>query len=87
MRVEHLVGRFYDNFERLEEVTEEVLPRLNAAKVTEFARHGLRSLSQSYECLDASRTWVTYWVLHSLELLDQDIDPSTQRAVTCFLST
>jgi protein farnesyltransferase subunit beta len=31
---------------------------------------GLRQLNPGYVCLDASRPWILFWVLHSLALLD-----------------
>jgi len=31
---------------------------------------GLHGLSSNYECLDASRPWLCYWIVHSLDLLD-----------------
>ena len=27
-------------------------------------------LQQSFQCLDASRPWLTYWICHSLAILD-----------------
>lgn len=30
----------------------------------------------SPQCLDASRPWLCYWILHSLELLDEPIPDS-----------
>lgn len=36
--------------------------------------HGLTSnLSRKFECLDASRPWLVYWMTHSLRLLDAPI--------------
>ena len=37
-----------------------------------FQLRGLQQLSPGYACLDASRPWLVYWILHSLELLEQD---------------
>ena len=38
------------------------------------------------KCLDASRTWVCYWNLHSLELLEVPIPDETKKAVISFLN-
>lgn len=46
----------------------------------------LRTLPNSYECLDASRTWLVYWILHSLWLLNDMPDSETQSDVVHFLS-
>ena len=29
------------------------------------------------QCLDASRPWLCYWILHSLELLDESLSDET----------
>ncbi|EDO45865.1 predicted protein [Nematostella vectensis] len=38
-----------------------------------YVRRGLVRLSDSYECLDASRPWLCYWMLHSLKLLGEEV--------------
>ena len=44
------------------------------------------NLSEGYECLDSSRPWILYWILHSLELLDYYItDPVQIDAIINFL--
>lgn len=44
-------------------------PRLQRERTLNFLRKGLKNLSAGYECLDASRPWLVYWIVHSLELL------------------
>ncbi|XP_023993352.2 protein farnesyltransferase subunit beta, partial [Salvelinus sp. IW2-2015] len=39
----------------------------------QYLKKGLRHLSDAYECLDASRPWLCYWILHSLELLEEPV--------------
>ena len=34
---------------------------------------GLTYLPESYSCLDASRPWLCYWILHSMEVLNIEI--------------
>jgi protein farnesyltransferase subunit beta len=47
----------------------------------------LESLSEGYCCLDASRPWLVYWIVHSLELLGEDIDDEKQKsAIVQFLA-
>ncbi|CAM9224600.1 unnamed protein product [Phaeothamnion confervicola] len=36
-----------------------------------FLLRGLESLGSGYVSLDASRPWITYWILHSLDLLGE----------------
>lgn len=45
-------------------------PRLMREKHVAYLLRGLRSLSPGYVSLDASRPWLCYWILHSLDLLD-----------------
>lgn len=45
-------------------------PSLKKKRHIDFLTAGLRELGVSYQCLDASRTWICYWILHSLDLLD-----------------
>ena len=35
------------------------------------------------KCLDSSRPWLCYWILHSLELLDQPITKETAKQYVC----
>lgn len=47
---------------------------LNRQMHVDFCRNGLiKSLSSGYVCLDASRPWLCYWMLHSLQLLQPDL--------------
>ncbi|KAM4664528.1 protein farnesyltransferase subunit beta-like [Discoglossus pictus] len=50
-----------------------------------YLRKGLRYLSDSYECLDASRPWLCYWIVHSMALLDEPIPESVASDVCEFL--
>ncbi|KAJ8614444.1 hypothetical protein CTAYLR_000801, partial [Chrysophaeum taylorii] len=45
-------------------------PRLMREKHVTYLQRGLASLSAAYVSLDASRPWLCYWILHSLDLLD-----------------
>lgn len=60
-------------------------PILNRAKHVTFLKKGLKNLSESYECLDASRPWLCYWILHSLALLEEPISEEVKDQVTDFL--
>ena len=53
-----------------------------------FLRKGLKDLSEGYECLDASRPWLVYWILHSLELLGEldAVSAEDKAAVVTFLA-
>ncbi|XP_067940029.1 protein farnesyltransferase subunit beta-like [Watersipora subatra] len=51
-----------------------------------FLMKGLTRLSGSYSCLDASRPWLCFWILHSLELLGVTIPSELQTQVPEFLA-
>ena len=48
-------------------------PHLEREKHLSYLKKGLLQLSSAYECLDASRPWLCYWILHSCQLLDVEI--------------
>ena len=76
-----LLKRAEDGLERLDD-----FPMLNRHKTIPFLKKGLRELSEGYECFDASRPWLVYWILHSLELLEEPLSEEEKSAVTKFLS-
>ena len=62
-------------FEIFEAHNEEIdnLPVLNRHRTVRFLAQGLEHLAGGYDCLDASRPWLVYWILHSLELLGETL--------------
>ena len=54
-------------------------------KHIDFLKRGLVRLSSDYECLDASRPWLCYWIVHSLSLLDYTLLPAETHKVVEFL--
>jgi len=73
-------------FEKFEALGFDTSPVLNRGKTVNFLRRGLRELSEGYECLDASRPWLVYWILHSLELLGEPITPKEKSEFSSFLA-
>lgn len=61
------------------------LPSLKRDQHLLFLKKGLQHLSNSYECLDASRSWLCYWILHSLELLDEHVSNDEITLISQFL--
>lgn len=59
--------------------------RLWRDKHIQFLKRGLVRLSSDYECLDASRPWLCYWIVHSLSLLDYTLLPAEAHNVVEFL--
>lgn len=52
----------------------------------QFLLKSLLNLSQGISSLDASRPWLVYWILHSLELLSVDIPAELRMQVVAFLA-
>ncbi|KAG1671435.1 Protein farnesyltransferase subunit beta [Nymphon striatum] len=50
-----------------------------------YLMKGLTNLHEGYECLDSSRPWLCYWILHSLELLDEHCSAETASKISGFL--
>uniref|UniRef100_A0A8C6UTN3 Protein farnesyltransferase subunit beta n=1 Tax=Neogobius melanostomus TaxID=47308 RepID=A0A8C6UTN3_9GOBI len=61
-------------------------PTLLREQHYQYLKKGLRHLSDAYECLDASRPWLCFWILHSLELLEEPIPTNIASDVCHFLS-
>ncbi|KAI7879783.1 terpenoid cyclases/Protein prenyltransferase [Lichtheimia hyalospora FSU 10163] len=52
-----------------------------------YLKRGLNHLSRWMVVLDASKPWLAYWILHSLELLEADITPDiVQRGIASIRS-
>ena len=45
-----------------------------------------RHLADCFECLDASRPWLCYWILHSFSLLHSPVSRDVANDVIDFLS-
>ncbi|KAK9497123.1 hypothetical protein O3M35_004499 [Rhynocoris fuscipes] len=63
------------------------LPNLRKSLHIEYLLGSLKNLPSSYEVMDSSRTWTVYWVLHSLALLQYDVDPNLKLAIINFLKS
>ena len=48
-------------------------PNLDRDATLRYLHRGLVHLSAEYACLDASRPWLIYWILHALELLGEEV--------------
>lgn len=60
-------------------------PVLERFKHLAYLNKGLCYLSESYEVLDASRPWLCYWIVHSLELLGEKFTPEQSSSIAQFL--
>ncbi|XP_029454753.1 protein farnesyltransferase subunit beta-like isoform X2 [Rhinatrema bivittatum] len=82
-KVEERVQDVFNAYKIAQQWSQLVLER---EKHFHYLKRGLRHLSDAYECLDASRPWLCYWILHSLELLDEPVPESVASDVCQFLA-
>ncbi|KAG6462257.1 protein farnesyltransferase subunit beta [Manduca sexta] len=83
--VENMVLKMYKKFEK-DSAIDPDLPLLKRDVHAKVLKSSLKSLPISYECLDASRTWLVYWILHSLWILNDMPDDETLSHTVEFLS-
>ncbi|XP_014203679.1 protein farnesyltransferase subunit beta [Copidosoma floridanum] len=61
-------------------------PVLNKFRHISFLKDSLTHLSKNYECLDSSRPWLCYWILHSLQILGVTLEDEDYSKIVNFLS-
>nr|CAD7451952.1 unnamed protein product [Timema tahoe] len=71
-KVEKTVAELFRIFSKRAEIDIEA-PSLLWMEHSHFLKTSLFTLSKSFQCLDSSRPWLCYWILHGLELLDQTL--------------
>ena len=84
-KVERSVSAIYSKLRDSNDVVGEGVHLLRE-KHLHYLKRGIRHLSANFECLDASRPWLCYWILHSMALLDCPIPDDVARDVVGFLS-
>ena len=65
--------RLYELFQSANGGNIKITPTLRRDKTITFLLRGLKHLSDGFQCLDASRPWLVYWIIHSLELLNVSV--------------
>ena len=65
--------RLYELFQSANGGNIKITPTLRRDKTVTFLLRGLKHLSDGFQCLDASRPWLVYWIIHSLELLNVSV--------------
>lgn len=76
MDVEYTIKIIYRQFEKESSIDPE-LPKLKKSLHIKALKHWLKALPSNYACLDASRPWLIYWILHSLWILNDMPDTET----------
>uniref|UniRef100_A0A669QDF1 Protein farnesyltransferase subunit beta n=1 Tax=Phasianus colchicus TaxID=9054 RepID=A0A669QDF1_PHACC len=81
-KVEDIVQEVFDAYKTNHHAVQFVLQR---EKHFHYLKRGLRQLGEAYEAAPV-RPWLCYWILHSLELLEEPIPQSIASDVCQFLS-
>lgn len=84
-KVEESIEDLYDLFSKTIESNSNA-PELLRLQHSNFLKKALFRLPKLYQCLDASRPWLCYWILHSLELLEESLSSVDISNVAQFLS-
>jgi protein farnesyltransferase subunit beta len=61
-------------------------PAFNRPATLRFLYRGLSHLSEGYSCLDSSRPWLTYWIIHALTLCGEVLEKPHKEMVIRFLA-
>ncbi|XP_011137392.2 protein farnesyltransferase subunit beta [Harpegnathos saltator] len=61
-------------------------PTLIKQRHISFLKKSINNLSGAYECLDCSKPWLCYWILHSLEILGERLGDEEYSKIAGFLA-
>jgi protein farnesyltransferase subunit beta len=84
LHVESLIEKCFSRFEQLSSM-DPTLPYFYRKQHMRFLEQSLRLLSRAYECLDASRPWIVYWILQSAHCLNMKFSSDVHRDIIHFL--
>jgi len=79
--VESSCLRLYELFQSANGGNIKITPTLRRDKTVTFLLRGLKHLSDGFQCLDASRPWLVYWIIHSLELLNVSVSGEQKKQI------
>ncbi|VVC91523.1 unnamed protein product [Leptidea sinapis] len=83
--VETIIKKIYRHFDCLV-YQDPNLPKLNKKVHSKILKSWLKQLPVNYSCLDASRPWLVYWILHALWLLNDMPDSEILSSIVNFLA-
>ncbi|KAK5648446.1 hypothetical protein RI129_003338 [Pyrocoelia pectoralis] len=84
IQVERSVQEIFKSF-KLRCDIDSNLPKLLRWEHIQALKHWLTFLPPGYKSLDASRTWICYWILHSLSLLEVKLSDDMKDSLVDFL--
>lgn len=86
--VESSIEEVYSAFDKTRElIVNPDFPELQKSLTQDYLLSNLLSQKIQYEVYDCNRAWLCYWIIHSLSLLNYELDESIKRSVVKFLST
>ncbi|KAF8390402.1 hypothetical protein HHK36_024928 [Tetracentron sinense] len=84
--VEGKVFEIYKLFGNVPRHAQTLMLELQRDKHMEYLTKGLRQLGPGFCVLDANRTWLCYWILHSIALLGESVEDELENNAIDFLS-
>ncbi|XVF16432.1 hypothetical protein REPUB_Repub10bG0030000 [Reevesia pubescens] len=83
--VEQQVFNIYKTFYDMPPSSQSFMLELQRENHVEYLTAGLKQLGPSFCILDANRPWICYWILHSIALMDEFVDPELEDNTIDFL--
>ncbi|XP_021299333.1 protein farnesyltransferase subunit beta [Herrania umbratica] len=84
--VEQRVFNKYKAFYDMPPSSQSFMLELQRENHVEYLTNGLKHLGPSFCVLDANRPWLCYWIIHSIALMDEFVDPELEDNTIDFLS-
>ncbi|KAE8706255.1 Protein farnesyltransferase subunit beta [Hibiscus syriacus] len=84
--VEQQVFSLFKTFYNMPPSSQSFMLELQRENHVEYLTNGLKQLGPSFCVLDANRPWICYWILHSIALMDEFVDPELEDNTIDFLS-
>ncbi|XVE67941.1 hypothetical protein DITRI_Ditri09bG0028100 [Diplodiscus trichospermus] len=84
--VEQQVFSIYKAFYDMPPGSQSIMLELQRENHVEYLTKGLKQLGPSFCVLDANRPWICYWILHSIALMDEVVDPELEDNTIDFLN-
>lgn len=84
--VENQVFERFNLFMSLPQNAQKVMLEIQRDNHIEYLTRGLRQLGPSFAVLDANRPWLCYWILHSIALLGDSVEPELEDSAIDFLN-
>ncbi|CAI9111052.1 OLC1v1011186C1 [Oldenlandia corymbosa var. corymbosa] len=83
--VEGKVFDIYAGFHSLPPNSQSAILEIRRENHVQYLTRGLLQLGPSFCVLDANRPWICYWILHSIAVLGESVDPNIEANTIDFL--